>query len=78
MLSSVDLNLERILFLTALMLFFGAGFLCALIILIINSIRKKHKNSWYYALLFLVSGSIAVILGAFYLYTLIERGATGL
>jgi len=75
MLSSVDLNLERILFLTALMLFFGAGFLCTLIILIINSIRKKHKNGWYYALLFLVSGSIAVILGAFYLYTLIERAA---
>ncbi len=77
MLSSVDLNLERLLFLTALMLFLGAGFSCTLIIFIINSIRKKHKNGWYYILLFLVSGSIAVVLGAFYFYTLIEQAASG-
>ncbi len=60
MLSSADLHLERALFLTALMIFFGAGFLCTLIVFIMNSIRKKSKKGLYYLFLFLISG-IAVL-----------------
>ncbi|KPE49613.1 hypothetical protein [Chryseobacterium indologenes] len=73
MLSSVDLNLERALFLAVLILFSGAGFSCTLIIFMINSIRKKHKNGWYYIFLFLVSGIIALILAASYFYITLER-----
>ncbi|AZB11486.1 hypothetical protein EG344_22935 [Chryseobacterium sp. G0162] len=68
MLSSVDLHLERLLLITVLTLFFGAGFLCTLIIFIINSIRKKNKKPLYYFLLFLISGIIAIGLAAFYFY----------
>lgn len=64
MLSSADLHLERALFLVALMIFFGAGVLCTLIIFIMNSIRKKNKNGQYYLVVFLISGIIVVSLAA--------------
>ncbi|GEJ47433.1 hypothetical protein [Chryseobacterium sp. ON_d1] len=71
MLSSADLHLERALFLAVLILFFGTGFLCTLIALIINSIRKKNKSGRYYILLFLISGAIGVASAAFYFYVIL-------
>lgn len=56
MLSSADLHLERALFLVALLIFFGAGFLCMLIAFIINSVQEKKKNGFYYFRVFLISG----------------------
>lgn len=71
MLSSADLHLERALFLAVLILFFGTGFLCTLIALIINSIRKKNKSGRYYILLFLISGAIGVASAVFYFYVIL-------
>lgn len=71
MLSSADLHLERALFLAVLILFFGTGFLCTLIALIINSIRKKNKSGRYYILFFLISGAIGVASAAFYFYVIL-------
>ncbi|AZA76374.1 hypothetical protein EG347_01945 [Chryseobacterium sp. G0186] len=65
MLSSADLQIERALFLSALIIFFGVGFSCTLIIFIINSIRKKPKNALYYVFSFLISGTIVLALAAF-------------
>lgn len=61
MLSSADLHLEG-LFFAVLMIFFGAGFLCSLMVFIINSIGNKKEDVLYYLLLFLTSGIIALIL----------------
>lgn len=73
MLSSADLHLERALILTALILFFGAGFSCTLIIFIINAVRKKHKKALYYVLSFLISGIIAVVLAALSFFAYFDR-----
>lgn len=75
MLSSADLHLERALFLAVLILFFGTGFLCTLIVFIINSIRKKNKSGRYYLLIFIISGLIGVILTAFYCYMILFEQA---
>lgn len=75
MLSSADLHLERALFLAVLILFFGTGFLCTLIIFIINSILKKNKTGRYYILGFLISGLIGVVLTAFYCYMILFEQA---
>ncbi|RXM38921.1 hypothetical protein BOQ62_14645 [Chryseobacterium sp. CH21] len=71
MLSSADLHLERALFLAVLILFFGAGILYTLIILIIHSLQKKIKTAGYYFLSFLLSGVIVVIMSILFLYTMI-------
>ncbi len=65
MLSSADLHLERALLIVALMIFFGAGFFCVLFAFIMNSIQKKNKSVRYYFFLFLISGTITLILAAF-------------
>lgn len=75
MLSSADLHLERALFLAVLILFFGTGFLCTLIVFIINSIRKKNKSGRYYLLIFIISGLIGVVLTAFYCYMILFEQA---
>ncbi len=67
MLSSADLHLERILLLTALTIFFGAGFSCMLIIFIINSVKKKQKSGLYYLLWFLIPGITVLALATLYL-----------
>ncbi|OCA78838.1 hypothetical protein BBH99_20495 [Chryseobacterium contaminans] len=66
MLSSADLHLERALFLAVLIIFFGAGLLCTIIVFIINSIRKKNKKGIYYFFLFLISGIAVLGLAAAY------------
>lgn len=66
MLSSADLQIERALFLAALIIFFGVGFSCTLILFIINSIKQKPKNTPYYVFSFLISGTIVLALAAFY------------
>jgi hypothetical protein len=66
MLSSADLNLERVIFITALIIFLGAGLLCTLIVYMVNSIRKKNIKGRYYFLLFLISGAVILGLVAFY------------
>ncbi|HCN49497.1 MAG TPA: hypothetical protein DIT10_10450 [Chryseobacterium sp.] len=71
MLSSADLNLERALLLAVLIIFFGAGLLCTLIVFIINSIRKKRKTGLYYLFLFLISGITVLGLAVFYFCTLL-------
>lgn len=73
MLSSADLHLEKLLILTVLTIFFGAGFFCTLIIFIINSVRKKKKNGLYYVLYFLFSGILILVLAAFYFYTMLLK-----
>lgn len=75
MLSSADLHLERALFFAVLTIFLGAGFLCALIIFIINSLQKKDKKAVYYLLIFLISGLIGVVLTAFYCYLILFEQA---
>ncbi|CAI8788435.1 hypothetical protein [Chryseobacterium sp. IT-36CA2] len=72
MLSSADLHLERALFLAVLIIFFGAGILCTLIILIIHSLQKKNKTARYYFLSFLLSGVMGLILAAFYLSVILS------
>lgn len=64
MLSSADLHLERALLIFALIIFFGSGFFSMLLAFIINSIQKKNKSARYYLFLFLISGTIALILTA--------------
>jgi len=76
MLSSADLHLERALFLAVLILFFGTGFLCTLIVFIINSIRKKNKSGRYYLLIFIISGLIGVVLTAYCYMILFEQAQT--
>lgn len=66
MLSSADLNLERVIFIAALIIFLGAGLLCTLIVYMVNSIRKKNIKGRYYFLLFLISGAVILGLVAFY------------
>lgn len=73
MLSSADLHLERALFLATLMIFFGAGLLCTLIVFIINSVQKKKKKGLYYPLVFLVSGITVTSLAAVYFCMLFIR-----
>ncbi|MDN3693283.1 hypothetical protein QWZ06_13810 [Chryseobacterium tructae] len=71
MLSSADLHLERALLIVALMIFFGVGFFCMFLVFIINSIQKKNKSGHYYFFLFLISGTIALSLAAFYFSTML-------
>lgn len=65
MISSIDLQLERELFLAVLMIFFGAGFLCTLITFIIHLVEKKKKKGSYYFLVFLISGITAISLAVY-------------
>ena len=75
MLSSADLHLERALFFAVLIIFFGTGSLCTLIIFMINSLLKKNKTGRYYIFGFLISGLIGIVLTAFYCYMILFEQA---
>ncbi|PKF76014.1 hypothetical protein CW752_01510 [Chryseobacterium sp. PMSZPI] len=73
MLSSVDLQLERLLIFSVLIIFFGVGFSGMLITFIINAVRKKQKNGLYYLLSFVIFGIIGLALATFYFYMILIK-----